>query len=409
MSFGKKGVSGGAPLGKKAATAAPAPPPTSRSSAESPQPATDDEAWLPPGMVMAEEPAVPFMTFGLLAMLTVVFVLEHHWGIGQPSWAPSLATLVALGGLGWPLVVENGEWWRLVSTAFLHGSFSHLLFNGLALFFVGRLLEGLIGPVWLLALYFIGALGGSLMSLAINPPNIVSIGASGAIMGLLAASLICSFRLPSHTVRSRIQRRLLMVMVPAMLPLAAGAHGQQTDFAAHCGGAMIGVLAGLLILKTWPEDDLQPAFGPAAAVVAGVGALCSVVALAAVLGTYPDHETMALMPNDLVHKPNTLSREQAVDLVHRFPHDPRARLYYADILLAADDQAGAEEQLRQALAEKTILATNFRPDLERRIRVVLAVTLARRDAAEAKAVAQPVCTGPASAERTMVAGARLCD
>jgi membrane associated rhomboid family serine protease len=85
--------------------------------------------------------------------------------------------------------VANGEWWRLVTNAFLHGSVIHLGFNMLMLWWFGRPLEGLLGRVRFLAVYFIAVLAGSAGAL-ILAPTAATIGASGAVFGILGAGLI---------------------------------------------------------------------------------------------------------------------------------------------------------------------------------------------------------------------------
>ena len=131
---------------------------------------------------------VPWVTLGMLAVLVAGFVGELVFGVAPISGplGPDIMTLVATGGLSRTLV-QSGEWWRFFTAAFLHGDLVHLIMNGVALLLAGWTLEPLIGRAWLLALFVLGALGGSAMSFAWNDPNVVSVGASGAIMGLLAA------------------------------------------------------------------------------------------------------------------------------------------------------------------------------------------------------------------------------
>jgi membrane associated rhomboid family serine protease len=85
--------------------------------------------------------------------------------------------------------VANGEWWRLVTNAFLHGSLIHLGFNMLMLWWFGRPLEGLLGRTRFLAVYFISVLAGSAGALLLAP-TAATIGASGAVFGILGAGLI---------------------------------------------------------------------------------------------------------------------------------------------------------------------------------------------------------------------------
>ena len=144
--------------------------------------------------MLGRDRSTPVLIWALLGVLAAVFTVELLFGVdhGGSAFEPSVGTLIALGGLNGTLVLHDGEWYRLFSAPLLHGGMVHLGMNGLALLISGGLLERLVGRAWLLALFAIGALGGSLMSLAINPPTLVSVGASGAIMGLLAAGLVLS-------------------------------------------------------------------------------------------------------------------------------------------------------------------------------------------------------------------------
>src|SRR5581483_4344349 len=115
----------------------------------------------------------------ILIALTAVFFAELKYGVGPArALTPDHRTLIALGGLSADLV-RSGEWWRIFTAPMLHGSLEHIAMNGFALFLAGWFLEPLIGRRWYAAIFVIGALGGALGSLAANPPQIVTVGASG--------------------------------------------------------------------------------------------------------------------------------------------------------------------------------------------------------------------------------------
>lgn len=183
------------------------------------------------------------VTLLLLLMIAAVFLAEL-------SLAPLLdaSAMIALGGLKRDLVLQEGQWYRLVSAVFLHGSMIHLCCNAIVLGFAGWNLERMIGSRWLAAVYGISALTGAGMSMASNPENVVSVGASGAIMGLLAALFVLTFRELPGSSRFHRQISLLRLLIPALLPAAAGA---QVDVAAHVGGAIGGVFMGLMVTRAW--------------------------------------------------------------------------------------------------------------------------------------------------------------
>lgn len=85
--------------------------------------------------------------------------------------------------------LDQGEWWRLITAAFLHGSIIHLAMNMFVLWIVGAPVEQAIGRGRFLALYFVSGLAGSAGALVFSP-NAVTVGASGAIFGILGAALV---------------------------------------------------------------------------------------------------------------------------------------------------------------------------------------------------------------------------
>ena len=87
-------------------------------------------------------------------------------------------------------LVTSGEWWRLITAGFLHGSIIHLLFNVYILWVLGSQLENIVGKAKFIIIYFGSLLGGSLASYLFSPFGSYSIGASGAIFGLMGAMLV---------------------------------------------------------------------------------------------------------------------------------------------------------------------------------------------------------------------------
>jgi rhomboid protease GluP len=176
---------------------------------------------------LATRAASPWLTGGIIALTVAIFAVEGLAGVGnspEPR-SPTVDTLVALGGVSRELVVTQGQWWRLFTATLLHGGVAHLLLNGACLFFGGVVLETLFGRAWLGAIFILGALGGSLASITLNDPGMVSVGASGAIMGLLAAALVATFRLPPAQ-RPQLQWTMGRLLVPSLLPIATSRGGQ---------------------------------------------------------------------------------------------------------------------------------------------------------------------------------------
>jgi membrane associated rhomboid family serine protease len=86
--------------------------------------------------------------------------------------------------------VTNGQWWLLITAGFLHGSIFHLLFNTYILWVIGSQLESIVGKINFVIIYFISLIGGSFASYLFSPFGSYSIGASGAIFGLMGAMLV---------------------------------------------------------------------------------------------------------------------------------------------------------------------------------------------------------------------------
>jgi membrane associated rhomboid family serine protease len=93
------------------------------------------------------------------------------------------------GALFVPGGLDQGEWWRLITAAFLHASLIHLWFNMLVLWFVGGPVEQAIGRGRFLAVYIVSGLAGSAGAILFSP-NVVTVGASGAIFGIFGAALV---------------------------------------------------------------------------------------------------------------------------------------------------------------------------------------------------------------------------
>lgn len=134
-----------------------------------------------------------------------------------------------------PAMVASGEWWRLITGAFLHApsSFFHILFNMGALAILGPQLEMLLGRLRFFALYLLSALGGSALIYLVGPLYGPSIGASGAIFGLFGATFIIARRLNLDT-------RWIVGLLVANLAITFVFPG--ISWQAHIGGLVTGLL-----------------------------------------------------------------------------------------------------------------------------------------------------------------------
>ena len=125
------------------------------------------------------------VTRTLVGLNVAVYLLGIAQGTGPNAPGGRLFDDGALYG---PLVAA-GDWWRLITSAFLHANLIHILFNMLALWWLGGAVETVLGRGRFLALYVVSGLAGSAGALLVTP-NDVTVGASGAIFGILGAALV---------------------------------------------------------------------------------------------------------------------------------------------------------------------------------------------------------------------------
>ncbi|EJZ17554.1 rhomboid family intramembrane serine protease [Rhizobium sp. Pop5] len=227
----------------------------------------------------------PVFTYALLAVLIAVYAGELAFGV-EPSEAgsPTIRTLWMLGGTFRQNIVGDGEWWRLFTAPFMHGSIIHLALNCVALWVAGRLFERLIGWRWFAAIFFASALGGSIASVWINDANTVGVGASGGIVGLFAAVIVASFHFRPTPIASSLQTGAIQILIPSLLPIFNSARdGQTIDYAGHFGGAVTGAALSLLLLRFWPREQPTPRYDrvaiafSAAFVIIAAGALWPII------------------------------------------------------------------------------------------------------------------------------------
>ncbi|KAG0450447.1 hypothetical protein HPP92_026923 [Vanilla planifolia] len=162
----------------------------------------------------------------------------------NPLLGPSVSTLNKMGAMLVSQVVDERQYWRLITCSWLHAGLIHVLSNMLSLLFIGIRLEQEFGFVRIGLLYIISGFGGSLMS-ALFIKSSISVGASGALFGLLGSML--SELVTNWTIYSNKFASLLTLLVVIAINLALGILPHVDNFA-HIGGFISGVLLGFLFL-----------------------------------------------------------------------------------------------------------------------------------------------------------------
>ena len=169
------------------------------------------------------------VTKALIAVNVFVFLAQV---VQSGSLTNPFGELFIRGALYGP-AVANGDWYRLVSCAFLHGSFLHIFFNMLMLWWFGRPLEHLLGRARFLSIYFISILAGSAGALVLTPDR-PTIGASGAVFGILGAGLVLE--------RNNINVFGGSALIIIILNLALSFTLNSVSIGGHVGGLIGGAL-----------------------------------------------------------------------------------------------------------------------------------------------------------------------
>lgn len=142
------------------------------------------------------------------------------------------------------VLINSGEIYRLLTSAFLHGGIIHIFFNMSALNIIGREVEAVYGSKRYIAIYVISALGGSVVSYLFKP-NSISVGASGAIFGLLGAMLIFGLK-----ERDKIGKQYMKNILETIgLNVIIGITIPNIDNFAHLGGLILGAITSFILFK----------------------------------------------------------------------------------------------------------------------------------------------------------------
>lgn len=200
----------------------------------------------------------------LIALCVIVYLITVAQGSGLNAPGGKLFGDWILYG---PLV-DHGDWWRLITAAFLHGSIWHIAMNMYALWWLGAVVEGAIGSSRFLLLYLASALAGSAGALVLDPGKPV-VGASGAIFGILGAGLILEWRASGSLLGG------FGMMILLNLAISFGFRSY-ISLGGHVGG-LVGGIVGMAVIVgrrrfrtswDWPTAAGLVAVGAASVVIA---------------------------------------------------------------------------------------------------------------------------------------------
>ncbi|QWC00189.1 rhomboid family intramembrane serine protease [Mycoplasmatota bacterium] len=185
----------------------------------------------------------PITTIILLLNLFMVIVLLVMGGF-------TIENLVKLGGLVPAKISEDGDYHRLVLSMFLHGSLLHFLFNSYFLYHLGGFVEKLLGRSKFIIIYFISGIGSSLLVWWLGDPYKVTIGASGALFGIMGALLVLTYIKTSWFNIYTIKNIRTLVVINLIFTFLA----RNISVLGHLGGFITGI--GLIYLLT-PKNPLE--------------------------------------------------------------------------------------------------------------------------------------------------------
>ncbi len=297
-----------------------------------------------------------WVTPALAVLILVGFVVEFALGVSVTS--PTGGQLLKAGGQFGPAFVD-GEWWRTLTSMFLHSGPLHLAFNLWAFWSVGHVTERVFGNRSFLAIYLLSGVGASLTSVAWNP-LVVSVGASGAIFGvygaLLAFAVLHRGVFPPEYLAQ--QRNSIIGFIG--YNVFFGLSQKNTDMAAHAGGLVAGALAGAVLAR----DVLRPAenAGRRLAIAAGLAGLLVLAAFGVraralkVPEIQADREARSALAHlEAKEYPQAIERyTAALEIERRFEHLFNRGLAYAEI----EDLKAARADMREAHRMKPTTQTH---------------------------------------------------
>jgi membrane associated rhomboid family serine protease len=200
----------------------------------------------------------------LIALNVIMFVLElavSSIGAGAFTVNPTNDALIKLGGLinyasDAPNVLVTHQYWRMITSTFLHGGIFHILLNMWALWVMGAFMEAAIGRFKFVLLYLISGFAGSVLVLAIAPVPTLVVGASGAIFGLFGALAVHAFFNRGRDFQSSAFLRQIMFLIVINLVFSFLWSG--ISWQAHIGGLIGGAATMTAMTLAGRKDPRRP-------------------------------------------------------------------------------------------------------------------------------------------------------
>ena len=181
----------------------------------------------------------PYITYALIAINVIVFILMYVFGNGSEN----NETLLKFGALNKDYVIIYNQYYRIITSAFLHIGILHLIVNMYSLYILGKEIEDYYGKVKFLLIYLSSAIFGSLLSLIFLESNYISAGASGAIFGLAGSLLYFGYHYRA-LLNNAITKQVLPIV---LLNLLIGFMASGINNFAHIGGLLGGFITSIAL------------------------------------------------------------------------------------------------------------------------------------------------------------------
>ena len=177
----------------------------------------------------------------IIALNLVIYLLTLIPGFGED---------LIYAGMSVNILIADGEWWRVITSMFIHSGFPHVLFNMFSLFLFGPELEKIAGKIRFLTIYFLAGIFGGAATYLTQDPYYASVGASGAIYGIFGAfaALVYYTR---HLFPQLKQIILPLIVISVIMSFIT----PNINIAAHLGGLIAGFILGIVYFN--PKNLLR--------------------------------------------------------------------------------------------------------------------------------------------------------
>jgi membrane associated rhomboid family serine protease len=221
-------------------------------------------------------PSAPVVTQALIVINVLVFLAET--ASGAPLGGGGGGTVYLHGALFGPSIEQNHEYWRIVTSGFLHAGILHIALNMFFLYIIGRTLEPAIGSVAFAAIYITSLITGSFGALLFQPDSL-TVGASGACFGVLGALIVVAYYRGISIWQSGLGATLLINIVFSLSVNGISIGG-------HLGGLVGGAITGWLFVQLG-ERRRMPAMAIAGCIIVAAASFAAAIAVAGNTGLAP--------------------------------------------------------------------------------------------------------------------------